>query len=223
MKPVSSNTLTLKISPLTLDVDGLSPAEREALVDIMNDVKLSAEKLQSAARRWVELSLETRAKVRKHSNPSLREFWVRLERVGEGALHPQVVMIGGKAGSILGKLPIEDQARYLSEGVDVVVRKGRGWDVRKLHVGELNESQRRQVFKEDDQGGVVVRDREMQEIYMARRAAAELVSRERADALKKVDRKGWRVEGGRVYVKPDAAKNGLRMTDLLLMVRDLKE
>lgn len=208
---------------MTVEVEGLSKHEREVLTDILNDARLSAERLAKAAAKWVDLSEASREKIVEQSTPSLREFWARLTRVGEGLLHPQLVMIGGRAATALGKLPLEDQERYLRERVPVLVRRGRGFDMRLVDVAEMTEDQRRQVFKVSDGGEVTVRDEEAQKNYFANRAAQLLVERERAEALKKVERVGWRVELGKVWVKPDKVESGLTRRDLLTMLRDLGE
>jgi len=143
--------------------------------------------------------------------------------VGEGLLHPQLVMIGGKAAACLGKLPLDDQERYLRERLPVVVRRGRGFDVRLVDVAEMTEDQRRQVFKVADSGAVTVRDEEAQKSYFANRAAQLLVEQERQDGMKRVERVGWSVEGGKVWVKPDKVESGITRRDLLTMLRDLGE
>lgn len=216
-------SMTTQLTTLEVEIEGISKADREVLADILNDARLSAERLARAAQKWVMLSEATRAKVIEQCNPSLRDFWGRLTRVGEGLLHPQLVMIGGKAASCLGKLPLEDQERYLRERVPVVIRRGRGFDVRLVDVAEMTDEQRRQVFKVSDSGVVTVRDEEAQKAYFANRAAQLLVERERVDAMKKVERVGWRVEGGRVWVKPDKVETGLTRRDVLTMLRDLGE
>lgn len=215
--------MTTSITTLEVDIEGITRAEREVLADILNDARLSAERLAKAAAKWVNLSEDTRAKIVAQCNPSLRDFWARLTRVGDGVLHPQLVMIGGKAASCLGKLPLDDQERYLRERVPVVIRRGRGFDVRLVDVAEMTEEQRRQTFKVSDNGAVVVRDEEAQKAYFANRAAQLLVEREKADAMKKVERVGWRVEGGKVWVKPDKVETGLTRRDVVTMLRDLGE
>lgn len=215
--------MTTSITTLEVEIEGITRAEREVLADILNDARLSAERLAKAAGKWVGLAEETREKIVAQSNPSLRDFWARLTRVGEGLLHPQLVMVGGKAASCLGKLPLEDQERYLRERLPVVIRRGRGFDVRLVDVAEMNDEQRRQVFKVSDNGAVAVRDEEAQKAYFANRAAQLLVEREKADAMKKVERVGWRVEGGKVWVKPDKVESGLTRRDVVTMLRDLGE
>jgi hypothetical protein len=41
--------------------------------------------------------------------------------------------------------------------------------------------------------------------------------------MKKVERVGWRVEGGKVWVKEDKVESGITRRDLLTMLRDLGE
>ena len=41
--------------------------------------------------------------------------------------------------------------------------------------------------------------------------------------MKKVERVGWRVEAGKVWVKPDKVETGLTRRDLVTMLRDLGE
>jgi hypothetical protein len=215
--------MTTQITTLEMEIEGISKAERDVLSDILNDARLSAERLAKAAAKWVGLSEATRAKVIAQCNPSLRDFWGRLSRVGEGLLHPQLVMIGGKAASCLGKLPLEDQERYLRERVPVVIRRGRGFDVRLIDVAEMTEDQRRQVFKVSDSGAVAVRDEEAQKAYFSNRAAQLIVERERSAVMTKIERAGWRVEGGKVWVKPDKVESGLTRRDVVTMLRDLGE
>lgn len=215
--------MTTTITTLEMEIEGLSKADRDLLADILNDARLSAERLAKAAAKWISLEEGTRVKVVAQCNPSLRDFWGRLTRVGEGLLHPQLVLIGGRAASCLGKLPLDDQERYLRERVPVVVRRGRGFDTKLVDVAEMTEDQRRQVFKVADSGAVAVRDEEAQKSYFSNRAAQLLVERERSEAMKKVERVGWRVEGGKVWVKPDKVESGITRRDLLVMLRDLGE
>lgn len=208
---------------MPVEVDGLTRREQELLTDILNDARLSAERLRSAAVKWMELSEEAREKIVTQSGPSLRDFWGRLTRVGTGALHPQLVMIGGKAATLLGKLPVVEQERYLRDRIPFVIRRGRGFDTRLMDVAELNDEQRKQVFRISDAGDVAVRDEEEQKAYFARKAAALLVEQSRLDAMKKVERTGWRVEAGKVWVKPEKVESGITRRDLVTMLRDLGE
>ncbi len=206
----------------TNDVTGLSAEHRAALDEIMRDVQSSVERLARAARRWVELPEKVRARIVEQTNPSFREFWRRLEAVGLGTLHPQLATVGGSAARLLGKLPLEEQGRYLVERLPVVVPRGRGWDVRLVDVAELTEDQRKQVFKLTPSGVVTVRSEEAQKQWLADRAARRLVEAAAAESLKSVERAGWRVERGRIWVKEALVEGGITRKQLERMLADLE-
>ena len=206
---------------IAVDVDGLTKREQDALFEILNDVRLSVERLRLAAVKWMDLLPASREKIVSGSPGSLKDFWAKLTRVGSGSLHPQLATVGGKAATLLGKLSIEEQEMYLRERMPLVVRKGRVFDLLRVDVAELNEEQRKQVFRENDDGSVVVRSEEEQQVYFSRKKAALLVQAAALDGLKKVDRAGWNVERGRVWVKPEKVEAGLSRKDLLTMLRDL--
>lgn len=166
-----SSTLT---TALPVDVTGLTPTQRETLANILSDVKSSIDKLAKAARAWVELPEGARRKIIDQTNPSLRDFWAKLSAVGNGALHPQLAAVGGRAAALLGKLPIEEQEKYVTELIPVAVVKGRGYDQRLVDVAEMSEDQRRQVFRVAE-GVVAVRDFEQQKHYLAEKVARQMV------------------------------------------------
>jgi hypothetical protein len=204
------------------EVTGLTAEQRTALDEILRDVQTSVDRLARAAKRWVELPPRAREKIIEQTNPSFREFWKRLESVGSGALHPQLATVGGTAARLLGRLPLEEQDRYLRELLPVVVTKGRGWDVRLVDVAELTEDQRKQVFKLASDGGVTVREVEAQKVWVADRIAKRLVEASGGEALTRVERAGWRVERGRVWVKPGLVEGGITRKQLERMLADLE-
>ena len=213
------NTITTTIP---VEVTGLSKAEQDVLLDIMTDVKRSLDGIRRAAARWVELPEKARAKIVEQTRPSLRDFWAKLERVGAGALHPQLATVSGLAARYLGKLGIEEQERFLRDGIPVVeVKRGRNYDTRLLDVVLMSEEQRKQVFRVAGQGCAVGTEEE-QKVWLADQAAKRLLRQEAADRLKKVDRVGWSVAGGKVFVKPARVEAGLTLRDLETMLKDLK-
>jgi len=212
------NTITTSIP---VEVTGLSRPEHDVLLEIMADIKRSLDGIRRAAARWVELPERARAKIVEQTRPSLRDFWAKLERVGVGALHPQLATVSGLAARYLGKLDIGEQERFLREGLPVVeVKRGR-YDTRLMDVVLMSEEQRKQVFKVAGQG-CAVRTVEEQQVWLADQAAKRLLRQEAADRLKKVDRVGWSVAGGRVFVKPARVESGLTLRDLETMLKDLK-
>ena len=204
-------------------VTGITREQQDILAEILSDVKQSIDRLARAARRWVELPPKAREKIVEQSPPSFREFWSRLQKVGEGELHPALATIGGTAARLLGKLPLPEQDRYLRELIPVVVHRGRGWDVRLIDVAEMSDEQRRQVFKVAPDGTVTIRDEEQQKAWLAERAAREMLASQAAERRTKIERNGWKVERGRVWIKPAALEAGLTKKQLLQILRDLGE
>ncbi len=206
----------------SIEVTGLTAEQRTALDEILRDVQSSVDRLARAAKRWVELSPKAREKIVEQTNPSFREFWMRLEAVGAGLLHPQLATVGGTAARLLGRLPLEEQDRYLRELLPVVIHKGRGWDIRLVDVSALSEEQRKQVFKLTSSGSVTVREVEAQKVWLADRAAKRLAESAAGETVTRVERAGWIVERGRVWVKPGLVESGISRKQLEKMLADLE-
>lgn len=216
-----STTNTMITTSIPVEVTGLSRPEQEVLVEIMADIKKSLDGIRRAAAKWVELPERARAKIVEQTRPSLRDFWAKLERVGSGMLHPQLATVSGLAARYLGKLGIEEQERFLRDGIPVVEVKRGKYDARLLDVVMMSEEQRKQVFRASGQS-VAVRTEEEQRVWLADQAAKRLLRQEAADRLKKVDRVGWSVQGGKVFVKAARVESGLTLRDLETMLKDLK-
>lgn len=212
------NTLAITTT-IPVEVTGLSKAEHEVLMAIMADIKRGLDATLRAARAWVELPEKARARIVEQTKPNMREFWAKLQRVGTGLLHPQLATMSGLAARYLGKLALEEQEKYLRDGIPVVTARTRG-DFRLLDVVSMSEDQRKQVFKVA--GKVAVRSVEEQRSWLADQAAKRLLKREAAAGLKKVDRVGWSVERGRVWVKSNRVEAGLTKRDLEVMLKDLE-
>lgn len=208
---------------MPVEVTGITAAEQTILHEILKDVQVSVERMARAASKWVELPEKTRARIVEQTNPSLREFWRRLERVGLGTLHPLLITMAGAAANLLGKMPLEDQDKYLQELIPVVHRKGRGWDERLVDVADMSEEQRKQAFKIGPDGTVTVRDRDAQITYLTDKAARKMIEEHAAEALKKVDRVGWKVEKGRVWIKPSSIEAGLTKRQVEQILKDLED
>lgn len=213
---------TLLTTMPSIEVTGLTADQRTALDEILRDVQSSVDRLARAAKRWVELSPKAREKIVEQTNPSFREFWKRLEAVGAGVLHPQLMAVGGTAARLLGRLALEDQDRYLRELMPVVVARGRGWDIRLVDVAALSEDQRKQVFKLASDGSVAVREPEAQKVWLADRAAKRLAESAGGETVTRVERAGWIVERGKVWVKPALVEGGISRKQLEKMLADLE-
>lgn len=201
------------------DVTGLSKAEQELLASIMQDVKRGLDAILRAARTWMELSEKARGRIVEQTRPSLRDFWTKLERVGAGELHPQLATVSGLAARYLGKLPIEEQERYLRDGIPVASLRSK--DFRLVDVVLMAEEQRKQVFTGNGQTARV-RSVEEQRVWLSEQAARRVLLKERLAGLKTVDRVGWSVRSGRVFVKAARVESGLTKRDLETMLKDLE-
>jgi hypothetical protein len=214
---MSTSAITTSIP---VEVTGLSKAEHELLNSIMADIKRGLDATMRAARTWLALSEKARARIVEQTRPSLRDFWTKLERVGAGELHPQLATVSGVAARYLGKVSLAEQELYLRDGIPVVLAT-RSRDVRLVDVVMMSEEQRKQVFKVAG-AGWAVRTVEEQKHWLADQAARRLLRQEAKSTLKKVDRVGWSVERGRVFVKAGRVKEGLTKRDLETMLRDLE-
>lgn len=210
---------SLITTTIPADVTGLSRTEQELLASIMQDVKRGLDAIMRAARTWMELSEKARGRIVEQTRPSLRDFWTKLERVGAGELHPQLATVSGLAARYLGKLPIEEQERYLRDGIPVASLRNK--DFRLVDVVLMTEEQRKQVFRASGQG-VAVRSVEEQRAWLADQAARRVLQREKLAGLKTVDRVGWSVRSGKVFVKASRVETGLTRRDLETMLKDLE-
>lgn len=204
---------------IPVEVTGLSKTEHDVLVSIMADIKRGLDATLRAARAWVELPEGARKKIVEQTRPSMREFWQKLEQVGVGHLHPQLATVSGLAARYLGKLPLEQQEGYLRDGIPVASLRGK--DHRLVDVVTMSEDQRKQVFRRAGEG-IAVRTVDEQRAWLADQAAKRVLEKERLAGLKTVERVGWSVRAGRVFVKAARVESGLTRRDLETMLRDLE-
>lgn len=212
---------TALTTSIPAEVTGITREEQSVLQEILRSVQVSMDSLAKAAQLWIGLPSKTRKRIVNQTNASYQDFWDKLDRVGRGELHPQLATVGGTAAKLLGKLPLEAQEKYLRELVPVVVSKGKGWDTRLVDVAEMSEDQRKQVFKMAADGTVTVREAEAQQVWLSEKAARRLLQDGVAESLRKVERNGWRVEKGRVWVKPASIEAGLTRRQVEQMLKDL--
>lgn len=204
---------------LPVEVTGISKPEQEVLHAILADIKRGLDATLRAARAWVELPERTRSRIVEQTRPTLRDFWDRLEKIGAGVVHPLLATVDGLPARYLGRLPLEDQERYLREGIPVASLRGK--DFRLVDVSTMSEDQRKQVFKAAG-AGLAVRTVDEQRSWLADKAARRVLEKERLAGLKTVDRVGWSVRGGKVYVKAARVESGLTKRDLETMLKDLQ-
>ena len=200
---------------------GLTSAERETVQEILADLGGAADRIRRAGEKWVGLNKRTREKVLEAAPPTWGAFLNRLTLVGERKLHPHLYAAVGNAARWLGKLPLEDQDRYLRGRIPVVTASGR--DTRLVDVEELSELQREQVFKKSEDGTVVIRDVPQQKAFLEERKRRLEREQERLlGDLTSIKRPGrWRIEKGRLYPAKERVEEGYTKGDVKRMLKDL--
>lgn len=199
----------------------LSGSEGQIVEEILTDIKGAQDRLLRAAKKWVNLSERTRGRVIEATPASYREFWSRLDRVGRGELHPQLANVGGLPARYLGRLPVDEQERYLRDLIPVAVTVRNKPDVLLVDVAVMSSRQRAQVFKVAGQT-VHVRSVAEQRAWLADQEQRRLAREEMESGLARVERPGrWTVEKGKVWIAPEKVESGLTKRDMLTMLRDL--
>jgi hypothetical protein len=206
---------------LSLDLRGLSNEDKATVTSIFDDLQSAGDKIKRAGQRWSRLDDAVRAQVIEGVPMHYREFLHRLQRIGEGSLHPQLYAAPGRAAATLGRLPMEAQERFLSERIPVAVVKGGSADVLKMDVLAMDDRTRRQVFKRT--GDMLeIRSVTEQRAWIAAENAKATAKR-LTDTRLRITRAGrWFVEKGRAYIDKDKAKTGLTRADCIQLMKDLE-
>lgn len=194
--------------------------ERKAVEVILTDLNRAHNAIAKAARKWLTLSEDTRDQVIEATPQGMRDIWLKLDRVGSGTLHPRLVTSSGLASRYLSKLPIEEQERYLSELIEVAIRRGGRADILRVDVENMSSLQRQQVFAVTG-NTVKVRSIAEQKAWLADREQKEREKDAHAETTR-IDRPGrWTVEKGRVFISPEKIEVGLTKRDVAAILRDL--
>ena len=217
---MSNNPLIKNPALPVVDLRGVPSDEKQGVMAVFEDLAAGAELIGRAGARWVRLTEGTRTKVLEGVPSHWREFLGRLQRVGEGSLHPQLYAVAGRAAQTLGKLPMAEQERYLSERLPVVVEKDGGFDLQRMDVALMSELQRQQVFAKQADGSYLVRSRTAQEVWLKERRAKEATKR-LADRQLVVKRPWWTVRGARCFVDPAKVKLGLTRAEVVAILKDM--
>jgi hypothetical protein len=208
----------------TIEVDtfrGISLDDKKTLSEILTDLSGAADRIRRAGTKWVGLSEKTRDKVLENIPATWKGFFYRLQLVGEGRLHPHLYSATGAPARYLGRLPIDDQDKYIRELIPVAVLRGRTPDILRIDVEEMSKNQQQQVFKVS---GEVVQIRSIpeQRAWMAEQERKAAKQEDSELGLTDINRAGrWRVSKGRVYIDPDKVASGLTRKDVALILRDL--
>ena len=90
----------------SLEINRIAKSDRASVEAILRDLKGAHDAISRAGRKWVNLDGKLRRTVIEASPPALKTVWNRLDKVGLGSLHPQLVTATGLAARYLAKLPI---------------------------------------------------------------------------------------------------------------------
>lgn len=214
-----SNTLTKPA--ISLDLRGMSAEDKAVVTSIFDDLAAAGDRIKRAAQRWVRLDDAVREQVTASVPMHYREFLGRLQRIGEGSLHPQLYAAPGRAAATLGRLPMEAQERFLSERIPVAVVKAGANDILRIDVLAMDDKQRRQVFK-TTATGYEVRSISEQRAWL-RDEEARLAAKKMVDTKLRITRAGrWYVENKRAFIDVDKAKTGLTRGDVVQLLKDLE-
>ena len=140
--------------------------------------------------------------------------------VGEGKMIPQLATAAGEAAQRLRALPLADQARLWSEPVEMFApgRVGR-WAKYMRYVTEMNSEEVKLAFERDGHGWRLRSFDEQRSWYAEQEAAQRELPAPHA-----VDRPGrWAVRGGKVYLAPAKASNGLTRREIEAILHDMEE
>lgn len=210
------------LGPVTFDLRGVDAVHVEAVTDILREIKGATDRIAKAARKWVALPEEVQAMVREGTPMALRDVWTRLERIGNGELHPLLYQAYGHGVNLLGRLPLEDQEKYLTEKLPVVIDRGGVRDNQRMAVQDLGPMLRLQVFAVSGRS-VKVRTLAEQRAWLIEQGRKADERARKASKTVSIDRPGrWRVEDGRVHVDASLVARGLTLRDLLAMAKDVR-
>lgn len=199
----------------------LSESELATLADIAKDIKGATDKIVSAARRWMELSPETQQKVVDATAGGFKDFWARLTRVGLGQLHPQLAMGTSHAAKMLAHLPLEQQQYYLEHLIPVAITNDKGRQDEMMMAPEsMTQEIKNQVFEFKRPSTVKVRSIAEQRAWLLEQKRKEKAKEERQDGMTRIERAGWTLEGGRIFIKPEKLEKGLTKAEVARMLRD---
>lgn len=95
---------------------------------------------------------------------------IGFQRVGQGKVLPQLLLMNKGGTNCLRRMPIEVQEKYLNEPLPVVIKKGDSYDVLPVAVTDLTRDQVEQVFN-----GEGVRSEGAQRAWLADWERKELI------------------------------------------------
>lgn len=219
---MNPSTALTKPAPFTVSLTGVSAEDKAAVTSIFEDLQAAGERIKRAGTRWCRLDESVRQRVLESVPGHWHEFLSRLQRVGEGTLHPQLYAVGGRAAATLGRLPIEAQEVYLRDRIPVAILKDGKPDQIRMDVMQMSDAIRRQVFQATPTG-YTVRTIAQQRAWIRQQTEAVAARKAKnAASMARITRVGrWVAERGMIFVTPEKAKSGLTRQDVDQIVKDL--
>ena len=140
--PTKNNTMTAEMT--------LPQESQSQLIDqLIHHLRKGSEQFIAAGRILVRM-VEANPRVYDEitaQHPSLSpRLLQRLENIGRGTLHPELLIVAVPGLDRLGKLPLDMQERYLHETVPLVVETEGGTDILQVKLGEVTRAQTAQLF-----------------------------------------------------------------------------
>ena len=137
-------------------------------------------------------------------------FLTKLLMVGEGSLHPALVMNGCAAYRQIAKLPYSQQERIIKANAVELVVDAQSGDAIKVPVIELDPSQVKQVISEEG-----LRSRDAQQAYRRKLGFANASK----EAVKKIDTPAYRITSKGIDIfRPCHFSN----TDLIRLIGEIE-
>jgi len=169
------------------EVYSVSPYIIEAAREIVEGLTQARTDIFNTCQKYVKLIDEhPEAKNYFIQNCSLRTAdLLQMERVGRGKLHPELADKSGVGYQKLRSCVYSDQAKYISEPVEVLLCNG---DVLKVSVADLTKEQANQVFNYDK-----IRDIAAQKAFLESVKSSTAVDIVRKQSPYTVTKQGLRV------------------------------
>lgn len=202
-----------------VDLSQIKEEDRKDVESIMADINGAYDRIRRAGKRYITLGDDTKERLRELTPPSMVSIWDRLEQVGVGLLHPQLVIAEGTGAKYLAKLPIDQQEHYLKNRFEIAIP---GNDSLMVDVEEMSLDQRRQVFAVSGES-IKVRSLSEQRAWLADQKKKHDIEEERRSKQTKINRPGlWEIKNRKAYIDPDKAESGLTAKEVERIRKDLK-
>lgn len=177
-----------------------------------------AEAVAQAARKYMQISEESREKLRGSEDKSRAELADALERVAAKEMHPALALTNALGARQLRRLDYETQSRYVDELIPVAVVNDGKPDILHKSVDDLKREEVAQVFALDG-GSVSIRSVEEQRAWQTAKRLSDAAKAKRERSIKLIVREGkWKAENGVFY----PLKQRFSLRELETIVAEMK-